>query len=163
MPLTRFLRLLVVQGFSTSPAMPPLRCILLVDDDPTTNYLNRKLLTKLGVTDHVLTAFNGQEALAAVHAHCQADSATHPDLILLDVNMPLMNGFEFLAAYRELPPAQQRATVVVMLTSSLHPRDVERAQHLPIAGFLTKPLTADKITDLIQAHFATGVAQLTAG
>jgi CheY-like chemotaxis protein len=143
--------------------MPPLRCILLVDDDPTTNYLNRKLLTKLGVTDHVLTAGNGQEALAAVNTHCQADSVTHPDLILLDVNMPLMNGFEFLAAYRELPPAQQRATVVVMLTSSLHPRDVARAQHLPIADFITKPLTADKITALLHTYFATSMPHLAAG
>jgi CheY-like chemotaxis protein len=68
--------------------------------------------------------------------------------------MPLMNGFEFLVAYRELPQAQQSAAVVVMLTTSLHPRDVERAQSLPVAGFLTKPLTADKVTEIIRAHFA---------
>jgi CheY-like chemotaxis protein len=102
-----------------------LRCILLVDDDPTTNYLNQKLLTKMGVADQVLTALNGQEALAAVHTHCPADNALCPNLVFLDVNMPLMNGFEFLAAYRQLPLAQQLATVV-MLTSSLHPRDVAR-------------------------------------
>lgn len=135
--------------------MSPLRCVLLVDDDPTTNYLNRKLFTQLGVADHVLTALNGQEALAAVHTHCQPASAMCPDLILLDVNMPLMNGFDFLAAYRQLPVAQQQATVVIMLTTSLHPRDVVRAQQLTIAGFLTKPLTAAKVQEIIQTHFAT--------
>ncbi|MBG8556306.1 response regulator [Hymenobacter guriensis] len=132
----------------------PLRSVLLVDDDPTTNYLNRKLLTKMGITAEVLVALNGQEALAAVHNHCQEESPTCPELIFLDVNMPLMNGFEFLDAYRELPPAQQCATVVVMLTTSLHPRDVERAQVLPVSGFLTKPLTADKVNEIIRAHFA---------
>lgn len=135
--------------------MPLLRCVLLVDDDPTTNYLNRKLLTQLGVANHVLTALNGQEALATVHTHCQPASATCPNLILLDVNMPLMNGFEFLAAYRQLPVTQQQATVVVMLTTSLHPRDVARAQQLAITDFLTKPLTAAKVQELMQAHFAT--------
>lgn len=134
--------------------MPQLCSVLLVDDDPTTNYLNRKLLAKMGLAPEVLIARNGQEALAAVHAHCQEGSRTCPDLILLDVNMPLMNGFEFLDAYRELPPAQQCSTVVVMLTTSLHPRDVERAHGLPVSGFLSKPLTADKVNEIIHAHFA---------
>jgi CheY-like chemotaxis protein len=131
-----------------------LSCILLVDDDPTTNYLNGKLLTQMGVSDHVLVAQNGQEALAAVNAQCYEGSPTCPDLIFLDVNMPLMNGFEFLAAYRALPLEQQGAAVVFMLTTSLHPRDVARTQSLPVTGFLTKPLTAAKVTEIIQEHFA---------
>ncbi|WP_426062052.1 response regulator [Hymenobacter sp. B1770] len=140
--------------------MSQLRCVLLVDDDPTTNYLNRKLLVKMGIADGVLTALNGQEALAAVNTHCYEDSPTCPDLIFLDVNMPLMNGFEFLAAYRQLPPAQQCATVMVMLTTSLHPRDVQRAHHLPVSSFLTKPLTAEKVTAILQAHFAAAADTL---
>ncbi|MBF9239341.1 response regulator [Hymenobacter sp. BT683] len=133
--------------------MSPLRCILLVDDDPTTNYLNRKLLVSMGASGEVLTALNGQEALAILNAKFQQVDATCPDLIFLDVNMPLMNGFEFLDAYRQLPAEQQGATVVVMLTTSLHPRDVERAQQLPVSGFLTKPLTREKVSEIIGGHF----------
>ncbi|SFQ67381.1 response regulator [Hymenobacter arizonensis] len=139
--------------------MPRLRCVLLVDDDPTTNYLHRKLLNKLGVVEHILTALNGVEAMALVNAQCHDDFRTCPDLILLDVNMPLMNGFEFLDAYHSLPTSQQCAKVVVMLTTSLHPRDVERAHHLPVSGFLTKPLTTDKFLDIIQANFAARVTE----
>jgi CheY-like chemotaxis protein len=136
--------------------MPPIRCILLVDDDPTTNYLNRKLLHRLAVSDQVQMASNGHEALAMLTASCTTpDAPACPALILLDVNMPVMNGFEFLDAYRQLPLAQQHAVVIIMLTTSLHPRDVQRAGTLPVAGFLTKPLTAEKVTQLVAEYFPT--------
>ena len=138
--------------------MPKLTSVLLVDDDSTTNYLNKLLLNRLGVAEHLLVAENGREALPILAQTCRATNTSCPPLILLDVNMPLMNGFEFLVAYRELPPALQSATVVVMLTTSLHPRDVARAQSLPVAGFLTKPLTAAKVTEIIQGHFAGTLA-----
>jgi CheY-like chemotaxis protein len=66
-----------------------------------------------------------------------------------------MNGFEFLDAYHRLPLAQQNAVVIIMLTSSLHPRDVQRAETLPVAGFLTKPLTAEKVTQIVADYFPT--------
>ncbi len=133
--------------------MPKLRCTLLVDDDSTTNYLNRKLLEKLDVTDRVLVALNGHEALAVLTAECTEASPTCPALIFLDINMPLMNGFDFLEAYQQLPLAQRRAIVIVMLTTSMHPRDMQRLEALPVAGFLSKPLNAAKVHDLLQAHF----------
>lgn len=134
--------------------MPKLRCTLLVDDDPTTNYLNRKLLEKLDVTDHILVALNGHEALAVLAAECTEASPTCPALIFLDINMPLMNGFDFLEAYRQLPLAQQQAIVIVMLTTSVHPQDLQRLQTLPVAGFLSKPLNPAKVHDILQAHFS---------
>ena len=135
--------------------MPKLRCILLVDDDPTTNYLNRKLLEKLDVTDHILTALNGLEALQALAAGCDATGAgpVCPVLIFLDVNMPLMNGFDFLEAYQQLPLARQQAMVIVMLTTSMHPRDLARLETLPVAGFLSKPLNPAKVHDILHTHF----------
>ena len=135
--------------------MSAIRCTLLVDDDPTTNYLNRKLLQRLAVTAQVREALNGQEALDLLAASCTTpDAPACPVLIFLDVNMPVMDGFAFLDAYRQLPKARQRAIVIVMLTTSLHPADVQRADQLPVAGFLTKPLTAEKVQQVVHEHFS---------
>ena len=69
------------------------------------------------------------------------------------MKMPIMNGFEFLQAYAQRPERENPTAVIIMLTTSLNPRDVEQMQSLPIAGYLTKPLTRDKVTQLLQEHF----------
>lgn len=134
--------------------MTAISCTLLVDDDETTNYLNQALLRRMAVTDTVLVAQDGQQALELLHTHCaQASSPTCPALILLDLKMPRMDGLEFLEAYAQRPTEQNPAVVIIMLTTSLHPQDVDRMQNLPIAGYLTKPLTREKVTALLQTHF----------
>lgn len=67
---------------------------------------------------------------------------------------PVLNGLAFLEAYVQMPLAQQRTIVVVMLTTSLREHDLARARQLPITGFLNKPLTRKKVTSLLQEHFA---------
>lgn len=138
--------------------MPPLSSVLLVDDDPTTNYLNKLLLMRMGAAEQVLVAENGEQALRTLGQTCVAETATCPRLILLDMNMPVLNGLAFLEAYAQLPLVHQQAIVIVMLTTSLHPVDMARAQQLPIAGFVNKPLTKEKVTALLQEHFAQPVA-----
>jgi CheY-like chemotaxis protein len=139
--------------------MAAISCTLLVDDDETTNYLNQTLLRRMAVTDTVLVAGNGQEALDLLQAHCApAASPSCPALILLDMKMPRMNGVEFLQAYAQRPASQNPAVVIIMLTTSLNPLDVARMQDLPIAGFLTKPLTRDKINQLLAEHFAASTS-----
>ncbi len=134
--------------------MTKLPAVLLVDDDQTTNYLNRLLLEKLNVTDTILVAHDGREALDLLATYCQPLTAQCPRLILLDVNMPGLNGIQFLEAYQQLPLAAQDSIVIVMLTTSLHPRDVQRVQQLnAIAGFVSKPLTAAKIAAILAEHF----------
>jgi CheY-like chemotaxis protein len=133
--------------------MPKLCCILLVDDDLTTNYLNRWLLEKLDVTERVAVALNGEEALAVLATECIGTSPTCPALIFLDINMPRMNGFDFLKAYQQLPLINRQAIVIIVLTTSVHPHDLQRLETLPAAGFLNKPLTAAKVHDVLQTHF----------
>ena len=134
--------------------MPALTSVLLVDDDPTTNYLNKLLLTRMGAAEQVLMAENGEQALRTLMQTCVAESTTCPRLILLDMNMPVLNGLAFLEAYAQMPLVHQQAIVIVMLTTSLHPVDLHRAAQLPIAGFLNKPLTKEKVTALLKEHFA---------
>ena len=133
--------------------MAAISCTLLVDDDDT-NFLNQKLLQRMAICEQVLVAGNGQEALDLLHAHCGLPtSSACPALILLDINMPLMNGIDFLKAYAQRPARENPTVVIIMLTTSLNPNDVDQIQGLPIAGYLTKPLTREKINQVLQEHF----------
>ncbi|SFQ31554.1 response regulator [Hymenobacter arizonensis] len=134
--------------------MSRLPSILLVDDDPITNFLNRKLLLRLEAAEEVLVAANGEEALAVLHRYCQPPTPSYPALIFLDINMPLMDGFEFLTAFQQLPDAQRHAVVIVMLTTSVSSRDLERVKHQPVADFLAKPLTQEQVERVLEQHFS---------
>jgi len=134
--------------------MPALTSILLVDDDSTTNFLNKLLLTRMEVAEQVLVAENGEQALRLLDQTCRAPVDTAcPRLILLDMNMPVLNGLGFLEAYTQMTLAQQPPIIIIMLTTSLHPDDLLKAQQLPINGFMSKPLTREKVADLLAQYF----------
>lgn len=130
--------------------MEKLSSVLLVDDDATNNFLNELLFKQLHVTDRLLTAEDGAQALQIV---ANAADPADPALILLDVNMPGMSGIAFLEAYHQLPEAQHRATVIIMLTTTMDARDLGRLEELNIAGLVSKPLTKEKIDQILQLHF----------
>ena len=135
--------------------MAVISCTLLVDDDDTTNYLIHALLEHMAISDTVLVAQNGQEALDLLHAQCELPtSPTCPALVLLDMKMPVMNGFEFLQAYAQRPERDNPTVIIIMLTTSINPKDVAQMQDLPIGGYLTKPLTRDKTNQALQQHFS---------
>ncbi|GAB3639190.1 response regulator [Hymenobacter arcticus] len=130
--------------------MEKLSSILLVDDDSTNNFLNELLLKSLDVADRLLVAENGTQALDLL---VQEAAPEEPALILLDVNMPGMNGIQFLEAYQQLPNAQRAATVIIMLTTTMDARDLARLDELAIAGLVSKPLTKEKVNNILQLHF----------
>lgn len=131
--------------------MKKLSAILLIDDDETTNFLNEHLLAKLDVTDTILVAHNGEEALRLLDNACGAEASHCPELILLDLNMPVMSGIDFLETFR--PASVGRAMHVVILTTTMHPHDLERLKLLPHAGLLQKPLTREKVDAVLQEYF----------
>jgi CheY-like chemotaxis protein len=135
--------------------MKKLAKVLLVDDDATTTYLHTQLLKRLAIAEELLVARDGLEALQTLEQTCdELDTTAAPLLVLLDVNMPVMNGIEFLEAYQQHPLAQKSQLVIVVLTTSEHSRDLERLKVLPIAvDILTKPLTPEKVETILHRHF----------
>lgn len=123
-----------------------LNCILLVDDDEPTNILHQLVWEEVGMAEHIQTASSGREALDYLIA-CRDQKGSQyilPDLILLDVNMPAMNGFEFLDAFRRLPRFHDENIKVVLLTTSLLLEDYrQNYASLGITSYRNKPLTTE--------------------
>lgn len=129
---------------------PKLNCILLIDDDEPTNFIHRRRLEMSEVAHRVEVAWNGREALEFLRGDHEP-----PDLILLDVNMPVMDGWEFLEEYGKLESSQKGRIVIVMLTTSFNPDDRSRAESNPdVSGFQHKPLTGNMIDEILGSYFS---------
>lgn len=125
--------------------MPDLPLILLVDDDATARFLTQRLLRPYADRARVLEATNGQEAL-----HVLDYQAPGPTLVLLDLNMPVMNGLAFLEhAHQSWPPARRTAIKVVLVSSTERVSEQQQAAALG-ASFEPKPLTAHSLATVLQ-------------
>ena len=132
----------------------PISCILLVDDDPDDNFLHRLIIEDSGHCERVRVAETGQQALAYL-TNQTAPNYCRPNVILLDINMPGMNGFEFLAEYEKLDKSYQANVVLMMLTTSLNPDDERRAnRHGVVDGYKGKPLTQQMLDEIVKQHFS---------
>lgn len=133
-----------------------LNCVLLIDDDEPTNFFTRMILEESGCAEHIKIVQSGQEALDYLVKSEAVDNAAiypSPDLIFLDINMPAMDGWEFLEEYRKLNVTSR--IIVVMLTTSLFPEDKLKAERMPeISGFEHKPLTAEKLAEVREKYFS---------
>ncbi|WP_224999023.1 response regulator [Cesiribacter sp. SM1] len=129
--------------------MAKLSSILLVDDDAAANFINQLLLRDMVDPGNLLIAQNGEEALSLLVGMIRNNTSL-PALILLDLNMPVMDGFEFLEAYKELDLNGMPRPLIAVLTTSMNPRDVKRVQDLGIFDFINKPLSPKTVTQLIE-------------
>lgn len=126
--------------------------VLLIDDDPTTNFLHRRAIRQVAEDTTIHEATNGRHALELIQADI-ASAAPPPDYIFLDINMPELDGWGFLERYRELPAAWRRKTRVFMLTTSLNPDDHRRARgYADVIDVVDKILTRDKFSRILDSY-----------
>lgn len=137
--------------------MKKLNCILLVDDYEADNYFNNYILKEAEVCNHIQIALNGEEALEYLNKSSENDqNGLHPkpELIFLDINMPRMNGFEFLEEYQKLDESLKSSIIIIMLTTSLNPDERARALQIEeVKEFMNKPLSPETIHELINKYF----------
>jgi CheY-like chemotaxis protein len=135
-----------------------LNCVLLIDDDEPTNFLNEMLIETANCTEHLQIAQSGKAALTylaatGIEMH-KSNNSPRPDLIFLDINMPAMNGWEFLQKYYELKKDNENKIITIMLTTSLNPDDKMKAIEMPyVSGYESKPLTPEKLYRILRKYF----------
>ena len=141
----------------------PLKLIMLVDDDDTTNYLNQRLLENLNAAEKIVIMKDGEEALNYLTKACEAGNTGEyicPDLMFLDIKMPVMDGFEFLDAYKEAKLNFGKEIVIMMLTSSASFYDLEKLKQYPdVKKHYSKSLTEVDVKDIIQEHFPQNISR----
>jgi CheY-like chemotaxis protein len=125
-----------------------LKNILLIDDDDDNNFIHKIIIKEAGLQVHVESVLSAKEALDRLN------SGGKPDLIFLDINMPVLSGWDFLNEYKYLPEEKKENNVIVMLTSSLHIEDEKKARsYREITEYQTKPLTIPVFKQLISKYF----------
>ena len=134
------------------PIKEKFNCALLVDDDPVSNYINQVVISDYKRIGHTHDVLNGAEALDFINSKCEEDDFEPmcPDVILLDLNMPVMDGFEFLQDFQKLSFKKKDRVKIIVLTSSTNPGDIERASEYKVSGYINKPLTLSSLEAALQ-------------
>jgi len=125
---------------------------MLVDDNPDDNFVHERVIKKNMTQTSIITKTSALEALEYLKGRA-SHNESHPDLIFLDINMPGMNGWEFLEEYKKLDKELQSRVIVVMLTTSDDPDDKRKAHLLGVPfDFQTKPLTKEMLESVLEKY-----------
>jgi CheY-like chemotaxis protein len=129
--------------------MPSTTHILLIDDDIAFQFLNQYLLKKIGIpVENIHTVDNGKDAIDLLSEY-YAGTRELPDVIFLDLNMPVLDGFGFLEGFQRLRHQNKSPIKIVVLSSSEHPADISRAMELGATHFAAKPLFEDDLRRIL--------------
>lgn len=134
---------------NNSSKLPVYDLILIIDDHLVDVFITSKIIESTHFAKKVLEYNSPFMALDYLRKN-EREPEWIPDLILLDINMPLVDGFRFMDEFAKLGENVKKKTRIVFLSSSLNPNEIERAEKNPfVLKFITKPLTAEKLKQLV--------------
>jgi CheY-like chemotaxis protein len=127
--------------------------ILCIDDDPITLMLCRKVIERVEFAKEIDTVNNGEEAIkyfdTLFEEKINNPSVVYPKLVLLDLNMPVMDGWDFLESFNKKDYQNIfNLTRFIVVSSSIDPYDINKAKTYPVIGFLSKPVTKEMLENL---------------
>lgn len=126
-----------------------LESVLCVDDDHITLMLCKMVISKTSFSKEIATAKNGEEALKYFDSIKITNSINKTELIFLDLNMPLMDGWGFLDSFSTSKYAEFHNTKIIILSSTIDPDDLEKSKKYPLViDFFSKPITKEMLESL---------------
>lgn len=130
-----------------------LKCVLLIDDDKSANFLHKFVINKTGLVEKIVDVQSGEEGLEFLQQQ-SGRNCPRPDLIFLDINMPGMTGWDFLEEYNKLDESLKGKIMIIMLSTSDNPEDKEKASKIrTVHDFLNKPLAVERFTKIVEHFF----------
>ena len=132
-------------------ATRPINLVALIDDDEIVSFISKKIIEQTELVKQIKTFSGGQLAIDFLTKHAGQPELL-PEIILLDLNMPGMNGFEFLAEFIRLKPRFEKKINIYVLSSSLAQSDYDRIKSIKsVSDFIIKPITKEKFEKIVEA------------
>ncbi len=137
--------------------MSKLGTVLLIDDDEINNLICMKIIKKNDFAKSVETCLGAKQALSYLRDTLAGENGKSlPELIFLDINMPAMNGWDFLEQYEKISELDQKKIVLIMLSSSMYVDDINRAKtYDTVSDYITMPLSAAHLQKIQEKFFST--------
>ena len=136
--------------------------VLLIDDDPNSNFIAATILEKLNIAKNIKIATNGHEGLDFILKKPANSDFICPELIILDRKMPIMDAEEFIEALHNLAFVNRKDMVILLISSSLSDRNIETFKKLGVEEFALKPLAVGRILEIYNKYFRSEVGSVQA-
>lgn len=129
--------------------MRPINLVALIDDDEIVKFIASKVIESTNLVDRIKTFANGEEAINFLRFNSK-NLDLIPEIILLDLNMPIMDGFEFLEKYIKLEPKLGKKITIYVVSSSVTPVEIERLDKISeVSDYIIKPINKEKFEKIV--------------
>ncbi|MET0759299.1 MAG: response regulator [Flavobacterium sp.] len=130
--------------------MKLIKTIAIIDDDDIFVYITKKAVEQINLVEQIKVFGNGKDAIDYLKENCCKPELL-PEIILLDLSMPIMDGWQFLDEYTKIKPKIGKKIIIYIVTSSISPDDMKRAKKIDaVSDFIIKPITKDKLIEIIK-------------